>query len=67
MNDIKQPLGAEAKIRYGDGEFVVERQGTHVFCAVSNEPILLPLLRYWSVERQEAYKDAVTALKAHKR
>jgi hypothetical protein len=32
--------------------------GDHVICAVTGEAILLDDLRYWSVERQEAYASA---------
>jgi hypothetical protein len=33
----------------------VIRPGHYVLCAVTGEPIALEELRYWSVERQEAY------------
>jgi hypothetical protein len=42
-------------VRYLDGEFQVMTPGDFVRCAVTGEPILLPDLRYWSVELQEAY------------
>ncbi len=58
-------LGAVAEIRYLDGDFEIMRPGTHVICAVTGKPILLELLRYWNVERQEAYLDAQTSLTAH--
>jgi hypothetical protein len=35
--------------------FRVLTPGSHVVCAVSGEKIMLEALRYWSVERQEAY------------
>lgn len=47
--------GTPATLHYGDGEFVVLKGGSFVRCAVSQQPIPLPALRYWSVERQEAY------------
>ena len=47
--------GGEAKLHYGPSGFRVLRPGQHVFCAVTGEPIPLEELRYWSVERQEAY------------
>lgn len=47
--------GAPATLHYGDGEFIVLKAGNYVRCAVSQQPILLPQLRYWSVERQEPY------------
>ncbi len=51
----------EAVLEYLDGEFRVVRHGTFVRCAVTGEPIPLEDLRYWSVDRQEAYAspDAV--------
>lgn len=46
----------EAVLHYGDGEFAVLKAGRFVRCAVSGAQIPLPALRYWSVERQEAYR-----------
>jgi hypothetical protein len=45
----------EAEVRYLDGDFRVIRPGGYVRCAVTGVPIPLEELRYWSVERQEAY------------
>lgn len=45
----------EAQVEYGDGTLRVIRPGTFVRCAVTGVPIALDDLRYWSVERQEAY------------
>lgn len=45
----------EAVLEYLDGEFRVVRHGTYVRCAVTGETISLEDLRYWSVDRQEAY------------
>ena len=44
-----------AKIKYLPNNFVVEEDGDHVICAVSNKKIYLEQLNYWSVELQEAY------------
>ncbi|MGC6476176.1 MAG: DUF2093 domain-containing protein [Parvibaculales bacterium] len=63
LQNIK--LGAVAEIRYLDGDFEIMRPGTHVICAITGKPILLEMLRYWNVERQEAYLDAQTSLIAH--
>lgn len=50
------PLAAgEAELRYLDGDYRVIRPGSYVRCAVTGEPIALDELKYWSVERQEAY------------
>lgn len=63
------PPKDEAKLHYGDGEFAVLRPGRFVRCAVSARPIPLEALRYWCVERQEAYygpEEAQTRLVAPK-
>lgn len=44
-----------ATLVYGPNGFRVVRPGRFVLCAVTGEAIGLELLRYWSVERQEAY------------
>ncbi|OZA93802.1 DUF2093 domain-containing protein [Altererythrobacter sp. H2] len=46
---------SEAKLHYGPSGFRVLRHGQHVRCAVSGAVIPLEELRYWSVDRQEAY------------
>ena len=50
--------GREAKLRYLDADFQVVQTGEFVRCAVTEQPIKLNELRYWSVERQEAYVSA---------
>ena len=67
MNRFERLLGlkGEAKLRYLDGEFQVLAPGDFVRCAVSGEPIMLPDLRYWSVELQEAYATAEIAFERH--
>jgi len=55
--------GGEAKIRYLDGDFQVMVPGAFVTCAVTGMHIPLSDLRYWSVDRQEAYADAAASLK----
>lgn len=37
----------------------------YVNCSVTGEPISVADLKYWNVERQEAYKDAETGLKRY--
>jgi hypothetical protein len=56
-----------AKLYYGDGHFDILSPGTYVVCAVTGENIPLARLRYWSVDRQEAYIDADASLTAEKR
>jgi len=63
MSDLVN-LGAEAKVKYLDGDFIIEVPGTHVFCAVTGKPILMEMLRYWNVDLQEPYIDATASLQA---
>ena len=49
----QQPV--EAEIKYLDGDFRIVRPGTFVRCATTGEAIPVEELRYWDVERQEAY------------
>lgn len=44
-----------ATLIYGPNGFRVVKPGRFVACAVTGAPIALEELRYWSVERQEAY------------
>lgn len=53
--------GPPAQLVYGANGFRVMRPGNHVLCAVTGESIPLEALRYWSVERQEAYCDPLVA------
>ena len=57
----------EAKIHYLDGTFRMLSAGDHVRCAITGVAIPLDELRYWSVERQEAYVDASASLEAERR
>ncbi len=45
----------QASLHYGDGEYAVLKPGRFVRCAVTDRPIPLEALRYWSPTRQEAY------------
>ena len=47
--------GNPATLIYGHNGFRVVKPGKFVLCAVTAEQIPLETLRYWSVERQEAY------------
>mgnify|MGYP004720453623 CR=1 FL=1 len=53
-----------AKLAYGPNGFRVLSPGHFVACAVTGESISLETLRYWSVERQEAYASARIATEA---
>ncbi|HJR82939.1 MAG TPA: DUF2093 domain-containing protein [Sphingomicrobium sp.] len=59
--------GRIARLHYLPGTFRVLSNGDHVICAVTGVQIPLHELRYWSVERQEAYADAETSLEAERR
>jgi hypothetical protein len=54
-----------AQLIFGPNGFRVMRPGTHVVCAVTGEAIALEALRYWSVERQEAYASPEVATRRH--
>ncbi len=56
------PAG-EAQVEFLDGEFRVLRPGSFVRCAVTSEPIAIEDLRYWDVDRQEAYATPEAKLK----
>ncbi|WP_292021527.1 MULTISPECIES: DUF2093 domain-containing protein [unclassified Brevundimonas] len=45
----------QAVLHYGDGEFAVLKPGRFVRCAVTDRPIPLEILRYWSPSRQQPY------------
>ncbi|MCK5090546.1 MAG: DUF2093 domain-containing protein [Hyphomicrobium sp.] len=67
MNRFEKFFGlrGEAKVRYLNGEFQVVSPGDFVRCAVTGEPILLPDLKYWSVELQEAYVSPEVSLQRY--
>jgi len=54
-----------AEVKYLDGDFRVVRPGAFVRCAVTNVPIPLEELKYWSVDRQEAYALPSAVLQRH--
>jgi len=53
----------EAKVEFLDGDFRILRPGAYVRCAVTGEAIALDELRYWSVDRQEAYASPAASMK----
>jgi hypothetical protein len=53
--DRSSPMNGEADVKYLDGDFRVVHPGAFVRCAVTGQAIPLEELKYWSVERQEAY------------
>jgi hypothetical protein len=58
-------MPGEAEVRYLDGDFRVIRPGSFVRCAITGVEIPLEELRYWSVERQEAYVSPETVMQRH--
>jgi hypothetical protein len=58
--------GRAARVHYLAGTFRLLSDGDHVVCAVTGTAIPLHELKYWSVERQEAYVDADASLKAER-
>lgn len=59
--------GREARVHYMAGTFRLLSDGDHVRCARTGAKIPLDVLRYWSVERQEAYVDAEASVAAEQR
>ena len=59
--------GREARVQYLDATFRLLSAGDFVTCAETGVMIPLDELRYWSVERQEAYADAEASLAAELR
>ena len=58
--------GRPARVQYLPGTFRLLSDGDHVVCAVTGERIPLHELRYWSIERQEAYRDAAASFEAER-
>ena len=59
--------GRLARLHYLPATFRVLSHGDHVLCAVTHQPIPLAELKYWSVERQEAYASAEASFEAEKK
>jgi hypothetical protein len=53
----------EAKLKYLSQSYEMIEFSTYVLCAITGKHIPLEELKYWSVERQEAYIDVHTSLK----
>ena len=51
----RNSMNGEAEVKYLDGDFRVVRPGVYVRCAITGVPIPIEELKYWSVDRQEAY------------
>ncbi|HEU5284911.1 MAG TPA: DUF2093 domain-containing protein [Sphingomicrobium sp.] len=64
---LMRGAGKTARLQFLPSTFRVLSDGDHVVCAVTGAVIPLHELRYWSVERQEAYRDAAASLEAEQR
>lgn len=64
--DRSSPMNGEAEVKYLDGDFRVVRPGAFVRCGVTGVAIPLEELKYWSVDRQEAYATPEAALERFK-
>ena len=64
---LMRGAGKVARLQYLPSTFRMISDGDHVMCAVTGAAIPLHELRYWSVERQEAYVDAAASLRAEQK
>ena len=60
------PMSGEAEVKYLDGDFRVVKPGAFVRCAVTGQAIPLEELKYWSVDRQEAYASPQAVLQRYR-
>ncbi len=65
--DRPSPMAGEAEVKYLDGDFRIVKPGAFVRCAVTGVPVPLEELKYWSVDRQEAYASPEAVLRAQDR
>lgn len=62
--DRKSIPNGEAIVEFLDGDIRIIRPGRFLTCAVTGTPIPLDELKYWSVERQQAYATREAVLSA---
>lgn len=65
LNRFSSSGQSEARLQYLDGDYRVVSPGSYVVCAVSGVRIPLDELKYWSVDRQEAYATPTAVLERH--
>ena len=65
-NNNKYNFKSVAILRYSHGEFCIVTPGDYVICAVTGNKIDIEDLKYWNVDKQEAYENADIALKGYK-
>ncbi len=61
--NLQDGSGGEARIQFSDADFDIIVPGSYIACAITGVKIPLGSLRYWNVDRQEAYADAAAASK----
>ena len=61
----RQPMPAgEARVEFRDGDFRELSPGAYVRCAVTGVAIPLDDLKYWDVDKNEAYASPQAKLKS---
>ncbi len=65
LNKFSSSNHGEAKVQYLDGDFRVLSPGSYVLCAITGAHIPIDELKYWSVDRQEAYATPAAVLERH--
>lgn len=65
LNKSSSSGQGEAKLQYLDGDYRLIAPGSYVVCAVTEVRIPLDELKYWSVDRQEAYATPQAVLERH--
>lgn len=61
---LMSPADRPAKLYFQPNGYRVLSPGNHVVCAMSGATVPLEGLRYWSVERQEAYASCIESTRA---
>ncbi|MBU6206271.1 MAG: DUF2093 domain-containing protein [Alphaproteobacteria bacterium] len=61
---MSNSTGKLARLHYMANGFRLLAHGDHVVCAVTGEAIPLESLRYWSIDKQEAYASPAAATAA---
>ena len=56
--------GDLAILKYKHGEFDILKDGRFVYCAITGNKINIDDLKYWNVEKQEAYDSPHSAVLA---
>ena len=61
-HETRMIMPGEAQIQFLDADFRIIKPGNFVRCGVTGAKIPIDELRYWSVDRQEAYATREAAL-----